>query len=556
VLGQAQVGKAITVAAEYVDGGGHAESAVSAPTATVANVNDAPTGSVTISGAARVGATLSAGHTLADADGLGPVTYEWRAGGDVIPDATASSLSVGADLLGRAITVTVRYVDGFGHAESVTSAPTAAVANPPTPEPEPPLPPTHEVVDGVLVTTETVTHSDGSITQVVNIPVVLPGRLEGLGAPGFADIPLISAPGLAPFLQAQIPVGIGLTAAGGFGPPDLIESLIATDGLGVPNSAAAFLNAVRGYVAGLGDTTALVLQNIVPSMGAGFSAAPVGLTGSPAGLEMVFLDAGNLPQPLEIQLNLVDFVLVSGDARLVGGEGRQIVYGDGGSQSIILGEGDDELHGGDGNDVVGSRGGADILTGDGGDDTVTGGLDGDLAHGNQGDDWIQGNEGADTLRGGQGDDLIRGGKDGDLILGDLGGDRLFGDLGADTANGGAGDDTLNGGDDADLVRGGQGGDRLFGDAGDDRLWGDLGDDTLTGGAGADRFVITAGGGADVVTDFSFADGDRLSLDEGLHGAAWSVSADAGGNALVSIVGGGSVVLLGIAPGAVEAGWFG
>ncbi|SVC49865.1 uncharacterized protein METZ01_LOCUS302719, partial [marine metagenome] len=51
-LGQSDVGSAITVTAAYTDGQGTAESSTSAATAAVANVNDSPTGSVTISGTA------------------------------------------------------------------------------------------------------------------------------------------------------------------------------------------------------------------------------------------------------------------------------------------------------------------------------------------------------------------------------------------------------------------------------------------------------------------------------------------------------------------------
>ena len=41
----------------------------------------APTGSVMITGTAEVGQTLSAGNTLADADGLGAITYQWNRDG-------------------------------------------------------------------------------------------------------------------------------------------------------------------------------------------------------------------------------------------------------------------------------------------------------------------------------------------------------------------------------------------------------------------------------------------------------------------------------------------
>ena len=129
VLGQAQVGKAITVTASYTDGQGTAESVSSAATAAVANVNDAPTGSVTITGTASQGQTLTAANSLADADGLGTISYQWKADGVVISGATGSTLLLGQAQVGRVISVTASYTDGFGVAESVSSAGTAAVAN-------------------------------------------------------------------------------------------------------------------------------------------------------------------------------------------------------------------------------------------------------------------------------------------------------------------------------------------------------------------------------------------------------------------------------------------
>ena len=76
-LGQGDVGKTITVTASYTDTQGTAESVASSATSAVANVNDDPTGSVTISGTATQGETLTASNTLADADGLGTITYTW-----------------------------------------------------------------------------------------------------------------------------------------------------------------------------------------------------------------------------------------------------------------------------------------------------------------------------------------------------------------------------------------------------------------------------------------------------------------------------------------------
>ena len=61
VLGDADVGKQISVEVSYIDGQGTAESLTSAQTAAVTNVNDAPTGAVTISGNVQENATTVRG---------------------------------------------------------------------------------------------------------------------------------------------------------------------------------------------------------------------------------------------------------------------------------------------------------------------------------------------------------------------------------------------------------------------------------------------------------------------------------------------------------------
>lgn len=129
VLGAAQTGKTITVTASYTDGMGTPEAVTSAATAAVGNINDAPTGSVTISGAAAQASVLTAANTLADLDGLGPITYQWRSNGAVIAGAVGTTFTPGQAQVGTTITVTASYTDLQGTAESVTSGATAAVAN-------------------------------------------------------------------------------------------------------------------------------------------------------------------------------------------------------------------------------------------------------------------------------------------------------------------------------------------------------------------------------------------------------------------------------------------
>ena len=86
------------------------------------------TGSVTISGKALQGQTLTANNDLADTNGImGTITYQWRAGGLDIAGAAGNTLVIGADQVGKVITVVASYTDQMGYAESVTSSATPAI---------------------------------------------------------------------------------------------------------------------------------------------------------------------------------------------------------------------------------------------------------------------------------------------------------------------------------------------------------------------------------------------------------------------------------------------
>ena len=129
ILAEAQVGKAISVTASYMDRQGTLEAVTSTASAAVANTNDAPTGSVTITGTPTQGQALTLANTLADLDGLGVFSYLWKADGVTITGETLNSLPLVQAQVGKAITVAVSYTDGHGTAESVASASTSVVAN-------------------------------------------------------------------------------------------------------------------------------------------------------------------------------------------------------------------------------------------------------------------------------------------------------------------------------------------------------------------------------------------------------------------------------------------
>ena len=122
-LTEAQVGKAITVVASYTDGHDTLESVTSAATGLVVNVNDLPTGSPALSGTPTQGQTLTVGQgSLADADGLGTVTFQWQADGNSIAGATGSTFVLTEAQIGKLIMAVASYTDGHGTAESVNSS--------------------------------------------------------------------------------------------------------------------------------------------------------------------------------------------------------------------------------------------------------------------------------------------------------------------------------------------------------------------------------------------------------------------------------------------------
>ncbi|WOJ97249.1 tandem-95 repeat protein [Congregibacter brevis] len=122
-LTQAEVGKQITAEASYTDGGNTTETVASGATAAVTNLNDAPTGSVTISGTATDGDELTASNTLEDEDGLGDISYQWQRGGEDIDGATGEKYTLTQDDVGVEITVVASYTDAQGTDEQVSSDP-------------------------------------------------------------------------------------------------------------------------------------------------------------------------------------------------------------------------------------------------------------------------------------------------------------------------------------------------------------------------------------------------------------------------------------------------
>ena len=276
VLGQAQVGKVITVVARYTDAQGTAESVTSSATSVVANVNSLPTGTVTISGTATQGQTLSAANTLADADGIpttgpGAISYQWQAGGVDIAGANSNTLVLGQAQVGKAITVVARYTDAKGTAESVTSSATSSVA----------------AVTAVPTVTVTIsgTATQGQTLTVATTPADgSPGSVAGaVSYQWYRNGAMVAGATQASYTLTQADVGTSISVVASYtdlqGKPQTV-----TGGL-----SGSVLAGVVDQPAGTGQSSgelAAAAQSVAGTSNTGTPKASSGTSSSPAGTEL------------------------------------------------------------------------------------------------------------------------------------------------------------------------------------------------------------------------------------------------------------------------------
>jgi hypothetical protein len=133
-LGDAQVGQRLRVQVSYTDGQGTTESVFSTATATsVSNINDAPTGTIIITGTGQENQALSVDTSgLSDGDGLGTFSYQWQESTDGVTwtnvtGATNASFTPDDAQVGKQLRARISYTDGQGTTESVFSNSTALI---------------------------------------------------------------------------------------------------------------------------------------------------------------------------------------------------------------------------------------------------------------------------------------------------------------------------------------------------------------------------------------------------------------------------------------------
>ena len=265
-LSQAEVGKYIRAQISYTDGGGTQEVITSsASTTRVANVNDPPTGQVTINGTAQQNATLTVSNTLADLDGIpdpgqsGALSYQWFADGVAINGATATTFSLDQSHVGKAISVRASYIDSYGAAETSNSAPTAPVQNVNDPVQGAVL------INGTPARGQTLTASN-TLTDVDGIPTA--GQSGALTYQWFANTSPIVDAIASSFTLTEAQVGKTITVKVSYtdlgGTAESVTSA-ATPAVYNVNRAPAFSNLGGSVVFTKGGTAVLIDSNATVS---------------------------------------------------------------------------------------------------------------------------------------------------------------------------------------------------------------------------------------------------------------------------------------------------
>jgi len=566
-LGDADVGATISVVVSYTDGQGTAESATSAATNPIANVDDTPTGGVRITGTAAEDQVLAANTaTLADADGLGTLSYQWQRDtgsgfvdvGDDQPTYTLGDADVGAT-----IRVVVSYTDGEGAAESVTSAATAPIANV-NDAPVATIAPASYSANGMLVLKGTglsvgdIDASAGSMTVTL---AVGEGTLTATAGDSGATV---SGSGTSSLTItgtiAQINSFLGATSSS-----TLTYAASSTPSSGTILTLTVNDNGNTGGGNLSGNDTAVIDISaspneapVITSDGGGATArksvyenySPVtsvkaadsdgdSLTYAIVGGDdddkftidattgaLAFVAAPDYERPGDAGIdNIYDLVVEVSDGR--GGTDTQAI-------AVRVVDTNPEMVVGDnGDNTFFASGSIELFAGLRGNDTVSyalarAGVTASLANSlsNRGEATLDLYLAIENLIGSQFDDKLTGNSEDNVLEGGAGNDVLIGGTGGDTASYahatagvtvnlgtvgaqntvGAGKDTLSGFENA---TGSAFGDALTGTAGNNTLLGLAGADELNGGAGADALI--GGAGLDTLTGGSGADAFAFDL---------------------------------------------
>ncbi|WP_429534836.1 cadherin-like domain-containing protein, partial [Pseudomonas silensiensis] len=401
----------------------------------LAPVNDAPTGNVTLSGTALEGQTLTASHSLADADGLGVVGFQWQTSTDGanwsnLAGATAASLVLGSTLIGLQVRVLASYIDGGNTLESIVSSPTAGIAqllNPidGTEGSDNPLLGTEgadliraRAGDDVVQARsgdDTVFGEDGNDTlfgedgndsldggsgynqlfggngnDTLNLGT---GASDSSFASGGAGDDLLVANGLANTSAVTLAGDSGsdtyrFDGSGNVSLSDYVNTTTAGDlnrlelAAGITPASVTVSGDGNSVTLGFATGKTVFLSNQLLAYQASDNPNQYGVQ------EVVFSDGTvwNRQQLRELAGYFIGSDAV--DDSISTGAGNQFLYGHGGHDNLAAGGGDDLLYGGLGDDLLAGGDGNDTLFGEDGNDSLDGGSGYNQLFGGNGNDTL------------------------------------------------------------------------------------------------------------------------------------------------------------------------
>jgi Ca2+-binding RTX toxin-like protein len=505
------VGKSISAEVYYTDNRNSEEQIRSKDSVVVANRNDAPTGSVFISGVATQGQTLTAFNNLQDVDGLGVISYQWSANGKALAGATSDKLLLTETQVGQLISVTASYKDLFGAAEAVVGNLTTPIANL-NDMPGGKVSLVGDMLVGQkLQLNSSITDADGlgafSYQWKVDGVDILGATQNSfqvtsneLGKQITAQVSYMDGRGTSEKISTQ---GVGAVKAlllGADGPDDMLVGKTLFDQIqGLYGNDTLFGGAGQDVLmGGLGnDELSGGTGEDTLDGGEGYDRALFGVAGNSNGLNLDFIWIYN-------NLTVGSVINVRDEF------GQNDQWSSIEAVRVIGSTQRDSLHLSVGNDIA---------SGEEGNDYIVGWSGNDLLFGNAGNDHFRQGSGNDTVDGGEGWDHVDFWADpGDLP--DLGGygvfvdlankiatdswgfsdslvsiesvngsqyaDEMIGDEVRNWLGGGAGDDLLYGMGGDDSMEGHNGNDNMFGGIGNDWFRGGSGNDEMSGGEGYDR----------------------------------------------------------------------
>jgi Ca2+-binding RTX toxin-like protein/subtilisin-like proprotein convertase family protein len=530
---------AVRVQAFYTDDHGTYESVNSLPTKPIKALNHAPTGSVAISEFNPATRNFSVSNDLADADGMGNVSYQWQISSIIDPKwtnivgANSGSFAPSSGELNKQIRVMANYTDASGNLETVFSKVVTEVSNYVVGTPAADRlqgSPGNDQIDG-WTGADIMAGGMGDDTYVVDESGDIVKESKNAGTDSVKSY----IDGYKLPTNVENLILMGDRPRGGIG--NALDNILSG------NSADNILSG------GKGNDTLYGFDGNDTLSGDSGADSMVGALGNDTYVvdnpdDVVVEQAGEGIDTVQSSIsyvlgaNVENLTLTGG--RAINGTGNEL------DNFIVDNGGKNTLTGGGGNDTLVSFKGSDTLIGGTGDDTYN--LYDSKAkvviteNAREGIDTVQTNFdyvlGANlenlTLgtRAGRGtgnglDNIIVGtnpkgvtldGKGGnDILKGDVGADTLIGGKGNSILFGGAGKDTIkiaNGDVNThNVIDGGEGNDTLSNDYGNDIFIGGTGDDVITLGGASNVVAYNPGDGTDKVKNWW--SGDTLSLGKGV-----------------------------------------